>query len=373
LQPFEYVDTNAELNRVGAAWNSVSVLGLDTEFIRERTFEPIAGLIQVNAEGTIYLLDCVKLTDFSAFAQVLANPNILKLLHSGTEDLQVFAAICATLPRPVFDTQIAAAFAGLGASVSYQRLVAELTGVTLAKDQTRSDWLARPLSANQLEYASLDVVHLIDVYQQLVERIAQRGFTRWCEAEMARVMHPQRAYPLPEEMYKKVKGASRLNPLEQHRLRALATWREEVAIARDVPRNHIVRDVGLLGLARRPLYELEALRSAELLHPAALRKYGLDLLGAVEDFDAQRAKHGARAPLLQALDKERSAANIASLQALVESRAAQLDLPTPLLARKRDLEALACDQKHEDAALLLSDWRYEAVGRDLLAFLENNE
>ena len=297
---------------------------------------------------------------------MLTNPSVLKVLHAGGEDLQVFEALCRALPRPVFDTQIAAAFAGLGASLSYRALVENVTGVVLAKDQTRSDWLARPLSAEQCTYASLDVVHIVAIYRALSAQLEARGYTDWCMEETARLMEPSSVYPSVKELFEKLKGASRLDAVAQHRLLALVHWREHSARSRSVPRNHVLRDGGLADLAKRPRLTLEKVRAAELLHPAALRKFGESLVHTLTEFETTRKQaDNAMQLLLQPLNKERVTANMPALQAALAQRADALDLPATLLARKRDLEALANDVNSSDATLVLTGWRAAAVGQRL--------
>lgn len=345
------------------------MVALDTEFVRERTYYPAAGLIQLQAGAHTLLVDPVRCTELTPLCDLLADPTYLKLVHSGSEDMQVLAALCGIAPEPLFDTQIGAAFCGLGHGLGYHRLVSALIGTELAKDQTRSNWLQRPLSAEQLSYAALDVVHLEEVYSRLNEELDTRGFRAWCDDECNRVNHPSALTQPPEEAFRRIKNANRLKPLEQHRLQALAAWREEHARANDVARNHIAKDAALVDLARRPPRSAGELRTSGVLHPAASRRFGPALLGAVEQLPGPSTEKSAT-PLLQTLDNERVAAKIPALNEMVQRRATDLDLPPNLLARRRDLEWLAHDPTSElDGTgapnMLLTGWRLEAVGADL--------
>ena len=160
---YQYVETRVQLLSAVEACKSAGVIALDTEFARFNTYYPIVGLIQIATRDDCFLIDPVALSDLEPLAPLLQNPGILKVFHACSEDLEVFQHALGVIPAPLFDTQIAAAVLGVGFSMSYQALVEHWLGVSLPKDQTRSDWLARPLTAQQLHYAALDVIHLLEV------------------------------------------------------------------------------------------------------------------------------------------------------------------------------------------------------------------
>lgn len=347
------------------------MIGLDTEFIRERTYYPAAGLVQLQARDETLLIDPVSCTHLDPLRELLGNPRCLKLVHSGSEDMQVMAALCDVEPQPLFDTQIGAAFSGIGHGLGYHRLVKTIVGIELAKDQTRSNWLQRPLSPKQLSYAALDVIHLPKVYAELEAALATRGFRHWCDEECRRANHPAGQMQDPRHAFRRIKNASRLKAAEQHRLRSLASWREEYARRQNVARNHIAKDAALLELARRPPRSQAELRGSDVLHPVAIRRFGAALLAAVEALPAESSANPV-SPLVESLDNDRVAAKIPVLNEFVQARALELDLPPTLLARKRDLEWLAHDPTSsvDGAGLpnaLLTGWRLEALGADLRA------
>src|SRR5690606_3744079 len=163
-------------------------IGLDTEFIRERTWWPHLALAQMAVHDEILLLDMQAPGMPAALAGILADTGITKVMHSASEDLIAFMRACQTVPEPLFDTQVAAAIAGLAAGAGYQRLVADITGVTLGKGETRSDWTRRPLSDAQLAYAADDVRHLFELHDHLRVRIEALGRGDWLREDCARML-----------------------------------------------------------------------------------------------------------------------------------------------------------------------------------------
>src|SRR5688572_25622979 len=163
-------------------------IGLDTEFIRERTYWPQLALVQIALDDTILLIDPLVPGMCTALAPILADERILKLMHSPSEDLVAFKHACGVVPKPLFDTQQAAALAGIGAGLGYQKLVEQLTGVSLAKGETRSDWLHRPLSPSQLEYAADDVRHLAAMHDALDGMLGQLNRREWLAEDASRTI-----------------------------------------------------------------------------------------------------------------------------------------------------------------------------------------
>ena len=163
-------------------------IGLDTEFIRERTFWPQLALVQMAIGEEILLIDPLIPGMAEALKPWLTDTSITKVMHSASEDLVAFKHTCGVLPRPLFDTQIGAALAGIGSGMGYQKLVAAITGVTLPKGETRSDWMRRPLSPTQLEYAADDVVHLFALHDEIRSQLEQKGRTAWLQEDSERLL-----------------------------------------------------------------------------------------------------------------------------------------------------------------------------------------
>src|SRR5690606_34536635 len=167
------------------------LLGLDTEFMRTDTFLPRLALVQMEVAGTIALVDPLAVDDPHPLADTLADPARTTVMHSASEDLEALATWSCHIAR-LYDTQIAAAFAGLGAGLGYQKLVREVTGIELPKDETRSDWMQRPLTARQLDYAAQDVAHLPRIHAALDARVTERGYAAWLAEDCARLLEKSR-------------------------------------------------------------------------------------------------------------------------------------------------------------------------------------
>ena len=335
--------------------------------MRERTFFPRPALVQLNDGANTVLLDPVGELDFSALAALLRNPDIVKVMHAASEDQQVFDVLCKQRPVTLFDTQIAAAFAGYGPSISYHALVQATTGVSLDKSQTRSDWIRRPLTDAQLQYAADDVTYLLDIHSQLTEQLRTRGFLEWCAEETAEVLETAPLYPEPQDSYQRVKGTGRLQAAAQHRLRDLSAWRESEARRRDVPRNRIAKDSELLDLVSAPCETLDELKSRIDLHPAALRRFGNALLAqAKAGFERYPDQGRSYTPLVHVRDSRKLAGKIKKLRALISARAAALDIPATLLGTNKDVEeAVFAASENGPIPRILRGWRAEVVNLEL--------
>ena len=232
----EWIDSNDALAETVATWGNV--IALDTEFLRSDTFFPLPGLYQVNAGGRIYLLDPLRIDDWSGFVELLENPAVVVVMHACSEDLELMRHHMGAIPTTVFDTQVANAFVSRDFSTSYARLVSELLGEDLGKHETRSDWRARPLSERQIRYATEDVVYLPALYQVLQTRLQDLGREGW----FAELMNDRGRYVPsdPEQYYRNNKRAWKLSGEDLAVLQRLTAWRERTAMTDDVPRKRIV-------------------------------------------------------------------------------------------------------------------------------------
>ncbi|MDD4441838.1 MAG: HRDC domain-containing protein [Kiritimatiellia bacterium] len=258
----ELITTAEGLEAVAARLLDAEAVAVDTEFFWERTYYPVLGLVQLATVDGCWLADAVALSDLRALGPVLAARGVVKLLHDAPQDLGSLARATGALPRTVFDTRVAAGFAGFSSTGSLQALLRDALGVELAKAETRSDWLRRPLSAGQLRYAAEDVIHLIPLREALLARCAGDTERAWLTEELARLddasLYGDRD---PRLMYQRVKGGSRLDPRQLAVLRELAAWREEEARQRDWPRGHVLPDTLLTAIAQRSPATLDALKA----------------------------------------------------------------------------------------------------------------
>ncbi|HZJ81707.1 MAG TPA: HRDC domain-containing protein, partial [Guyparkeria sp.] len=244
-----FVTRPAELTALLGAMKQARYLPLDTEFIRERTYFPQLALLQIATDEAVWLVDPVAELDLTPFWQTLAATTTPVVLHAGDQDLDLILSAAGSLPQRVFDTQIAAELLGIGAQMSYAALTESLLGVSLDKAVTRSNWLARPLSPRQLDYAAQDVAQLHALYPTLYERLASQDRLDWMIEESSRQLEPGRFSPDDDRRWKKVRGVQTLSRAGLSVLRSLAAYRERLARELDRPRRWVWGDQAMLDLA----------------------------------------------------------------------------------------------------------------------------
>ncbi|HEV8693627.1 MAG TPA: ribonuclease D [Lysobacter sp.] len=336
-------------------------IGLDTEFIRERTYWPQLALVQIAIGDDVLLVDPLVPGMCAALAPILADQSILKIMHSASEDLVAFKHACGVVPKPLFDTQQAAALAGIGAGLGYQKLVEQLTGVTLAKGETRSDWLRRPLSPSQLEYAADDVRHLATMHEALDGMLNQLNRREWLNEDAARTVFNAENEGPERWPHLSLRTAQFLDRDAQRRLVRLLRWRDAYARDNDRPRGWILDNELATMLARNPPMDRAALQDQLDVIPKAPRKLADVIWTAMttplpDEAEAPDASTG------ETRDKQR----LRKLQDAVSKRSAELGLPDGVLASRRWLQALL-DEGHWPTAL--SGWRREALESALAPIL----
>jgi len=357
------VSTNQQLAEVARGWLDKELIALDTEFMRVRTFYPAAALFQVCDAEAVYLIDPVAVTDLEPLADVLRCSSVIKLMHSCSEDLEVCDRHLGALPDPLFDTQIAGAFCGLGLSMGYQRMLDDVLGLTLEKSETRTDWLQRPLSDAQLRYAAEDVAYLPGLYRELRSRLEQSGTNAWVQEECAAVL-TRFAARNPGAEYTSVSGAWRLSSEQLAVLRALYEWRDETARSRDLPRNWVASDKALLQLAQREPTAIVQLGSIDDLAPGSIRRYGaamLQVIAGVCELESDDYPPTLPRPLSPAEGKQ-----LKRLKAVITRCAERLQVAPEIIARRRDIEDVLRFGAASDCPLM-SGWRFEECGRDVLS------
>ena len=359
------ITSDAELATACNRWSTKAVLGLDTEFFRERTYYPCPALIQVADDEGVALVDPLSVSDFAPLDRVLANPTGVILMHSCGEDLEVFERLFPNPPTRIVDTQLAAAFAGHGFSLGYAALVAALLGVELDKGETRSNWLRRPLSESQQRYAALDVVYLAPMHDQLSTELTRLGRADWVEQEFEFRRQCREVERQPEAAYLKVSGREALAPPDHAVLRALTAWRETEARARDIPRRHLLGDDVLVKLARVPSPSAAALRGKATLSPRVRTHYG-DVIASCID----AARTAGPTALDTSTNLRAHAATLKRLKAAVLVEAETLMVPPGLLANRRALESLVVSAVTDNAVPdEFLGWRSAVITPVLLACL----
>ena len=372
------IDTPDALAALVARARQADAVALDTEFVWERTYYPALGLVQLGlGPDDVHLIDAPAIGDLAALGELLADASVTKALHDATQDLQILVRAAGGLeamggvPRAIFDTQRAAGFVGLGATISLQELTEWATGVRLDKGETRTNWLQRPLTDKQVLYAEADVRTLLHAVDKLRAEIAARGRDAWVADEMLRYEDPELyapADPMEAVGRLKARGIPQLHPQARTVLRHLAAWREGEAQRLDRTRRMVLPDEALVAVAERGPDADDHLRQAGLTDKQVDR-FGEGLLQAVAagkaDAPEPRQRRGRPGP-----EDERRAAVLLLAQAFVAGRCERQGIDSLLVATKSDLRDLVEAHADGEAVSLGDGWRAGFLGDDLGRLLD---
>ena len=370
---WQLVESNEALRQVLEEGAGSEAVVVDTEFMRRNTFYPQVALVQLCFAGsgsvsdTAWLIDPLTLEDTAPLADLLVDPKVVKVLHSASEDLEVFQNWLGVLPQPLFDTQRAAALLGRGFGLGYRALVQAICDVDLPKGETRSDWLQRPLTESQCEYAAMDVTWLLPVWRELDAQCECERKREWVLSDgrdaMGTLGTAVSAY------HKRIKTAWKLNPRELGALAAICDWREQTARLKDRPRSWIIDDKACIQLAQQDPLNWSELKSTVDLPPPALRRYGEQLL---ELLAAQRQVPEADLPQpLPAPLDARQRDLVKKLKAQVRDIAQQQGTAPEVLVQSKDYELLLREASGEDVTVPehWHGWRSDVVIAPLRSWL----
>lgn len=358
-----YIDSIPALRELAGELIGTDWVAVDTEFIRDRTYFPKFCLLQLANERLAACIDALAVNDLSSLDPLFDDGNIVKVFHSCRQDLEILYRLRGRLPRPLFDTQVAAPFLGFQEQIGYSTLVAELLKIRLPKSHTRTDWSIRPLTPEQLKYAADDVIYLGLVYRTLVEKLARLGRRDWVEEEFRCLDDPDIYDPPPHDAWVRINGITQLNPAQAGILRELAAWRENLARQQDCPRNWLIKDELLLELAKQRPKDMRELKAVRGLDERIARRHAPALLHLLTRASTLatlplRLKPTTETPALEAL--------LDILSAVVRLRAAEHTINPAILASRKNLREFI-DSPSESP--LTQGWRRMLVGDDLLAML----
>ncbi len=342
-------------------------LAVDTEFIRERTYYPRLCLIQVADDKVAAAIDPLALDDLSPLKELLLDPTIEKVFHAARQDQEIFLNEWGALPRPVFDTQPAAALLGHGDQVGYGKLIQQVLKVELAKDHSRTDWSRRPLDKAQLRYALDDVIFLGQAYLEMKQALEKQGRLAWLKPEFETLTN-EATYSLnPMDMWKKVKGRQHLKGVKLAVLQALAAWREEQALARNLPRRWILKDEVLLEIARRAPADIKALERIRGVESKFVKHNGTDLLERIQQALRLPKADWPRDNYRAARPTPEEEAMLDLMSAALRLIAREAGLSPQAIANRKDLAALL---RGDEKAILMQGWRKQVAGIPLRELLQ---
>jgi ribonuclease D len=358
---FDYIDSDEKLIAFSREIASADWLAVDTEFMRERTYYAQLALIQVASENSFALIDVPALSSLAPLREVFTRESCLKIMHSASQDMEVLGQALGVMPTPLFDTQIAASFLGEADQIAYAAIVKQRIGIELDKDQTRTNWLQRPLSPAQLGYARADVLYLYELYEQLVSELESVGRLGWAQQESQSLAEKMRLGAEPELAWQRLKSLSRLSPAQQHIARDLARWREQQAQQRDLPREWVLNKQALSGIAKMQPDSLRQMEEVDGLNPKVMQRIGKQLLKVVEQVSADHYE-----PLVPAeLDADQRGQAKRLMARLREIGEVQNIAPS-LMANRSVIERLVAGERDFP---ILEGWRAQVAGDELLGML----
>lgn len=363
--PHYLINTRKDIDDTCRRLAGEPAIGVDTEFLRVRTYYPKLALVQLSSEDAIYCIDpLVEGLDLQALWSLLGDPGILKVMHAARQDIEVLLHTAGIMPKPLFDTQIAAALVGYGDQVGYAGLVEAEFGASLPKSSQRTDWTRRPLSEAQLGYAGNDVRYLLPLYERLAAALKGRGRYEWALEDFDRDLDPRLYEPDPEQSYRRVGRGTHLDAAAQHALRRLCTWRENAARRRDLPRNWVLDDAAAVAIAAGRPRSVRELERVEGVRPDAVRRDGAAIVDCLQstadDPDPLWARHKPLTPAQKSIK--------AALATALKAKAAALGVTQSVLITRSDLDKLVRGIPVDD---VIAGWRREVIGADLQRVLED--
>ena len=364
MLPMTLITETNELIEACERFSRDSFLAIDTEFMRERTYYPQLCLIQIAGKSEAVTVDALaNEISLDPILNLMANNEIIKVFHACRQDMEIFFNLNRRIPFPVFDTQIGAMVCGYGESVSYDKLVRQITGIQIDKSSRFTDWSHRPLSKQQLNYALSDVTHLRTVYESLLNQLEKNGRINWLNEEFQSVLSPK-TYDIPlDQIWKRLKiknGKPRFLIL----VRELCAFREKEAQNRNTPRNRVIRDDVLLDIAARsPKSSVDLAKVRSLSPQFAEGRLGKSILRVVAEASNIPESD---APQLEKLNKPKpqKSALIELLKVLLKHKSEDNNVAQKLIASTADLEAIA--ENDNANVLALNGWRKDVFGADAL-------
>lgn len=361
---YDMVADNSALTAAIRLLRTSSFVAVDTEFIRRDTFYPLPGLLQLADENHCFLVDPLAINDFGPLTELLTAPQITKIMHSCSEDLEVFRHMLDVVPAPLFDTQVAAGYCSLGFGLGYQRVIEQLLGVALDKGETQSDWLRRPLSEAQLGYAAADVYYLPAAVTALQNMLQTSGRAGWFEEDCLALVNSARENKGPSTS--RVKGAGALSRRQLALLQMILDWRENKAMRLDKPRTWILSDKQCLIVSRALDASENTLREAAAAGRGRPDRVAADMTALV---DASNALPESELPaVLPGRPSAEATARIKTMKQHVAKWAEEWQVAPELLLRRRDYELIAHHHSINEVSLPahLSGWRRSALIEPLM-------
>ena len=359
------VESAQQLEQTVETLMQCDVIGIDTEFVRERTWRADLGLIQLSDGKEVWLVDPLKTGPLEPSSALLKDQATVKILHAPSEDLDVLLYNTGAVPNPLFDTQIACAMLGQPLQMGYHSTVEWLLDIAIDKGETRSNWCYRPLRPAQIKYAALDVCLLPMMYRQLLAHLQDLNRESWLAEDCTRLLNKAETPADPGQSWKRLNGHNRLDGPSLAILQSLAKWRDLEAENRNLARGFVIKDNALMTIANKKPLTLSALSELDIWHPKAIQRHGSKLIAQVD----RVLQEGLIAPAPNMLKPEHRKL-MADMRQLVQQKATELSIDPALLASRRELESLILSSEDEPLSERFLGWRKNIITDDLIELKE---
>ena len=366
-----WVASNEQLAALCEQLQSATSLAIDTEFMRTNTYFPKLALIQLSDGEQCWLIDVLEIDQFAPLKALLEAPGLVLIFHAPGEDFEVLDHALSIVPNNIFDTQVAAGLANIGYSMGYARLVAHVFDIELGKEDTRSDWMVRPLSERQKRYAADDVLYLHRLYKILSDQLAEQQRHSWLDEEMLGLLEIAAQRKKAADYYLRVKGAWRLQGSSLAVLKNLCDWREATARSLDKPRSHIVKDNVLLELANNMPTTMGQLHGIDDWYSRSVKRFGEDVLQLIADVDHDDIPDSLPQPLSRAV-----ADVMKTMRARLNEVAEDQAIPKELMCNKKELESIlrtVVAGECQWPSRLTDGWRVAMVTPVLQSVIESSD
>ena len=340
------------------------VLAVDTEFIRDSTYYPSLCLIQIAGINFAAAIDPLAKLDMSPIWELLLNKNILKVFHAGRQDIEIFLGLMGEIPTPIYDTQIAAMFCGLGDQVGYESLVNNFLGLSVNKEHQFTNWLQRPLSKNQINYAISDVTHLINIFPLIRQAIKDNNREEWVTKELEHLSKKELYQVKADEVWKKIK-LKNSNPQMLNLLKYLASWRENECKKRNIPRNRLIRDDVLINISFSKPKTISELKKIRGIPKNLLNDDFCQILKVIDN--AQKVKREEWPLISTSTSPQISKSSLELLKILLKYCSEENGLAEKVIANTDDLKSILEGQKKN--MKVFTGWRNKIFGEMALSLL----
>lgn len=370
-QIVKHIQSDAELQQVCEQFQQAQVLAFDTEFIRRNTYFPKLALLQLASDSTVALIDPLQITHWQPLLDILSNENITKLMHACWEDLEVCHYSLNVLPKNIVDTQLAAAFAGYDWGMGYHRMVSNILGVDLNKTETLTNWLQRPLTEKQMQYAVEDVTYLLQVWEKISVELEEKNVTSWLTQQCAALMQKFVDTTDTSKYYLRAKSVSNLSHRQQFLFAKLSEWRENKAQQKNLPRSWLVPDKVLQDIVKRQPNDEEALLACVKKDRKKVQPFAKKLLEVLQS--AMNEEQAAWPPRLEKAVRLPKGHGALAWRDHLDELAKTLAIPAQLLLSKDEFFSMLFVSEEGVIQAQIpehwSEWKKEAVGKPMQSFI----